>query len=385
MKIHWFEAKQIDRVTNFSTETELIESALRQNIDLQYYCTFAKKKIYFNLPNQINYLGQLKNRYLKYIEFHLLVVVKAIQIVLLQRKVVLMVNQDLIRLMLPAYMLNAVFRRDNKFIVDIRTTPTNPASFDADMISFHKKFKYSIKFFDGFSFITPFMEHYVMQPYKGSFKSVNWSSGVNVGLFKPEYYKRVENNKTTQLFYHGGLSISRGNLDVIKAVEPLIKAGYAIELVQIGILVDDCIKTYIKEHNLSTWCKLLDPVSLSEIPQMIVDCDLPVLPFPNFMAWRVSSPIKLMEYLAMGKKVLAPKMESFTDVFGIESDLVYYYNTSDKDQVPALTQKIKEIIDSQILDECHFHPESRAFVESKYTWQRQAEQLFNFCNDLWIK
>ena len=101
--------------------------------------------------------------------------------------------------------------------------------------------------------------------------------------------------------------------------------GYDIELVQIGKIVDNSLKEYILDHNLGAWCKLYDAKPLSEIPALIAKCDLPVLPFPDFLPWRVSSPIKLMEYMAMGKPVLVPDMECFTDVLPEDSGIAYYY------------------------------------------------------------
>ena len=56
-RLHWFEAKQLDRVTNFSTEIEIIKYAINNNIRALYYCTFANRKKYFGLENNIKYLA----------------------------------------------------------------------------------------------------------------------------------------------------------------------------------------------------------------------------------------------------------------------------------------------------------------------------------------
>lgn len=383
MKIHWIEAKQLDRVTNYSTRTEIINTILFKGYDIFYYCTFAKRKEYYGLKGNIKYLGLFRNQYIKYLEFNILVTLRALQIVLISNYNVIMVNQNLIRLVLPALFLNRLIKKDNKFITDIRTTPTDPYTFESDMKSFHSHFKYAIKYFNGYSFITPFMEKYLMQHYEiETYKSVNWSSGVDIELFNPSKYPRQKANDKFTLFYHGGISVSRGNLDLIKACEILVEEGYEIELIQIGIRVDKAIDDYIENHNLYKWCKLLPPVDITEIPQMIADCDLPVLPFPDFMAWRVSSPIKLMEYLAMGKKVLAPDMESFTDVFSEGSNLVFYYNTNNSDKIGTLSKGIKQIIDKHLLKNGNFYPEARDFVTNNYTWGIQASYLLEFCSDL---
>jgi len=381
MELHWFELKQLDRVTNFSTETEILKAGNRRSINTQYYCTFAKSKTYFGLENNINYLGVFKNKYLKAIEFRFLVIYKAILLVLSAKPIVIMVNQDLITNVLPAVFINKIFKRNKRFVVDVRTTPTNPGTFDKDMAIFHGKFKAAIKHFDGLSFITPYMEKYVMEKYTSNLPTVNWSSGANTDLFNPKSFVKSSKKSDFTVFYHGGISVSRGSLVLIKACESLVNKGYKIQLIQVGICVDKEIEAYIKTKKLEDWCKLLPPVPLKEIPQYIMDCDLPVLPFPDFMAWRVSSPIKLMEYLAMGKKALAPNIEAFTDVFGKDSNLIFLYDAKADNQVKQISENIAQIIDNNLLD--NFEPqEAINFVSANYTWDSQANNLFEFCKSL---
>ncbi|REG89965.1 glycosyltransferase [Winogradskyella sediminis] len=381
MDLHWFESKQLDRVTNYSTEIEILKAGNRRQVNVQYYCTFAKTKKYFGLKKNIQYLGVFKNKYIKAIEFRLLILYKSLLLVLNYNDNVIMVNQDLIKNVLPSVLLNKLFNKNNKFIVDIRTTPTNPETFDKDMALFHSKFKVAVKYFDGLSFITPFMERYVMQKYQSKLPTVNWSSGADINLFNAKEYTKSEINSVFKVFYHGGISVSRGNLSLIKACEDLVKKGYAIELTLVGICVDREIESYINSNNLEDWCKLLKPVPLEDIPQYIMDCDLPVLPFPNFMAWRVSSPIKLMEYLAMGKKALAPNIEAFTDVFEKDSDLIFLYDATRDNQIEEISKNIAQIIDQNLLKE-HKPQNAIDFVSANYTWDKQANNLFDFCETL---
>lgn len=381
MELHWFESKQLDRVTNFSTETEILKAGNRRQVNVRYYCTFSKTKEYFGLKKNIKYLGIFKNKYIKAIEFRFLVLYKSFLLILNSKDNVIMVNQDLIKNVLPSALINKLLNKNKKFIVDVRTTPTNPNSFDYDMEVFHKKYKFAIKYFDGLSFITPFMERYVMSQYQTKLPSVNWSSGADINLFNPNRYTKAGTSSIFKVFYHGGISISRGNLTLIKACEYLVNKGYAIELTIVGICVDKEIETYIKSNNLEDWCRLLKPVPLEDIPQYIMDCDLPVLPFPNFMAWRVSSPIKLMEYLAMGKKALAPNLEAFTDVFAKDSDLIFLYDATNDNQIVEIGENIARIIDNNLL-KAHKPQDAIDFVSTNYTWDKQANNLFDFCENL---
>lgn len=380
-EIHWLETKQLDRVTNFSTETEVLRAGIKRNLNVQYYCSFSKRKEYYGLKHNINYLGFFKNRWIKALEFQFLVILKIVQLILTKNNVVVMVNQGLVKHALPGLFINKILRKSNKFIIDIRTTPTNPSTFERDMAAFHRQFRVATKYFDGLSFITPFMERHVMNNYNVKIPTVNWSSGVDIELFNSVLYTKPSQKKPFTIFYHGGISISRGNLNLIKACEKVVEFGYDLQLVQIGICVDKSIESYIKEQKIESWCKLLPPVDLKEIPQYIANADLPVLPFPDFMAWRVSSPIKLMEYLAMGKKVLAPNMEAFTDVFANHPDLIFYYNTNAENQVNEISDCIKQIIDDSLLEQVN--PQDCVdFVSSKMTWEQQANRLLNFCVNL---
>ena len=380
-KFFWIEAKQLDRVTNFSTRIEPIKYGNSRGLSIFYYCTYAKEKKDYGLVNNIIYLNKCRSKMVKAVEFRLLVIWTTIKITILNRKSIIMVNPDLIYFTMLAVAINKILKKSNNFIVDVRTIPTNPETFDSDMKKFHRSFKYAVKYYDGLSFITPFMETYLMRHYNRNYKKVIWTSGVDVELFDLGKVKPRKNYKFT-LFYHGGISLSRGNLDLIKACEILAREGYDIELIQVGITVDKEIMEYIEESAIGSWCKILPPVSLKEIPQLIANCDLPVMPFPDFMAWRVSSPIKLMEYLAMGKKVLVPDMECFTDVFGSRSDLVFYYKSNSQEPVKEIAKAIRSILDNNALAYCNFSAEIRAFVLERYTWQTQAAKLFDFCEAL---
>lgn len=381
MNFYWFEAKQLDRATNFSTRIEIIKYGISRGVNIFYYCTYAKEKKYYGLVNNIIYLNKTRSKIIKALEFRMLVVFTTVKITILNKRNSIMVNPDLIYYTLPAVTINKILKRKNVFIVDVRTTPTNPGTFDSDMKRFHRSYRFAVGYYDGLSFITPFMETFLMKNYPKNYKKVIWTSGVDVESFDPEKIKPRTHYKFT-LFYHGGISISRGNLDLIRACEVLMHEGYDLELIQVGITVDKEIKRYIEESAISSWCKLLPPVLLEEIPQMIANCDLPVMPFPDFMAWRVSSPIKLMEYLAMGKKVLVPNMECFTDVFGSRSDLVFYYESKSKEPVKEIANAIRRILDNNALAYCNFYAEIRAFVLERYTWQTQAAKLFDFCRNL---
>lgn len=378
--IHWFEAKQLDRVTNYSTETECIANILKFGGTIYYYCSFAKKKEYYGLDKNIIYLGRIKNKYIKFFEFRLLVILKTIQIVLRSDSNVLMCNQDFVSFLKPAFFFNKLLGKNNKFVMDVRTLPTVPETFEKDMQKYQKQVNRAFKIFDGLSFITPFLEKISLADNIGKKPTVNWSSGVDVSLFNADKYDYNRDTTAFRLFYHGGISYSRGNMNLIKACEIVMKKGYHIELIQIGKIVDKNLKIYISEKGIGDWCKLYEARPLSEMPAMVAKCDLPVLPFPNFMAWRVSSPIKLMEYLAMGKPVLAPDMECFTDILDKDSGMAFYYNMNSNSVVEEIANAILKVIEKRSsANEFVKNQDCINYVKGKFTWEVQSNKLYRFC------
>lgn len=382
-RFHWFETKQLDRVTNFSTETECISNFLKAGVPAYYYCSFSKKKVYYGLNRNIKYLGVFKNKYIKYFEFRILVILKSVSLVLFSNYNIIMVNQSLVRYMGPAVFINRILMKRNRFLLDVRTLPTSPETFDKDMEIYNEQISIAVSKFDGLSFITPFMAEVSLRPYRVHPKTVTWSSGVNMDIFNAAKFDYSRDTDRFRLFYHGGISISRGNLNLIKACEKVVDSGYKVELIQVGKVVDSDLKVYIKERGIESWCKLYDAKPLEEIPALVAKCDLPVLPFPNFMAWRVSSPIKLMEYLAMGKPVLVPKMECFTDILDVNSGMVYYYDSNDDNVIEVLANAIiSKVKDQLFLNDFIKYAPAIDYVRENFTWEAQVNNLILFCESL---
>jgi glycosyltransferase involved in cell wall biosynthesis len=57
-------------------------------------------------------------------------------------------------------------------------------------------------------------------------------------------------------------------------------------------------------------------VEYNEVPEFISITDLCIVPLPNIDWWRVSSPLKLMEYIACEKNILMTNMIAHTNVVG---------------------------------------------------------------------
>jgi glycosyltransferase involved in cell wall biosynthesis len=73
---------------------------------------------------------------------------------------------------------------------------------------------------------------------------------------------------------------------------------------------------------------LLPAMPHEQIPAMLAKAHIGVLPFPDEEKFRVSSPVKLFEYLAAGLPILATRIACHVDVLG-DAGCVFWADGSD--------------------------------------------------------
>ena len=93
------------------------------------------------------------------------------------------------------------------------------------------------------------------------------------------------------------------------------------------------------------------------------------MPFPDEEKFRVSSPIKLFEYLAAGLPIFATKIVCHTDVIGT-SDVAFWAENADQEGLFKALQQLKE--NRGKLAEMG---RSATSLAQKWTWQTSAENL----------
>src|SRR3989338_6538791 len=209
-----------------------------------------------------------------------------------------------------------------KFVLDIRSIPVDTFGIQ-DKIHI-LRFKLSIYLckylFDGFTVITPLYRDKIAKDYGIEKERMGiWTSGVSLKLFNPKSVKSLrEKFKLMDKFvvmYHGGISISRGIADAVKAVELLRDEIPELCFFILGRgNVENELKRFVAENGLENNIIIHDPVEYDIVPIFIGMCDVGLLPLPDLLWWRMSSPLKLMEYLAMGKPVILTKIDAHLQI-----------------------------------------------------------------------
>ena len=272
---------------------------------------------------------------------------------------------------------------DFPLILDIRTMPIEnrrPIQFD---IALHLS-KYII---NGFTIITPELEEILRKKYNLQNKKIGiWSSGVSITNFtKPagitDSIGALRHSKSFTLMYHGAYSPTRGIENLIESIGNLENSlRKEVKLLLVGISPD-------KIRHLSRLCEkigvkgqveFVHHVEYEEIPSYILSSSVGIIPLPPENEWwRVSSPLKTLEYLAMGKPIIATNIPFHQRIFD-KGKCGILLNTNNP---KALANAIAYLFLNRVkLDE--MGKKGREIVEKYHTWDKKALEVEKFINSI---
>lgn len=229
---------------------------------------------------------------------------------------------------------------------------------------------------DSYSFITEYLKSEVEREFKCTFNDYCiWSSAVNTDMFKILHEKQQENNsKNPVLFYHGTITRNRGIATVLDAVAMLKKEKCDIVFRVIGSGPDlEMMKEHAKSIGIDDSVEFTGLIPYEKVPFEILKADICICPLPNRVEWNVSSPLKVFEYMASGKPVICTPIPAHKDVLKEQPFIVY---TADE-SAESIKNAIKDSL-GRLPELKSYSQEEKAFVESGFTWERQAEILYDY-------
>ena len=122
-----------------------------------------------------------------------------------------------------------------------------------------------------------------------------------------------------------------------------------------------------EHHNLKDTMILAGKRPYSEIPKFIAASDICLLPaYPDEKIMQDIVPIKIYEYMAMGKPVISSRLPGVLKEFGEDNGVVYINRPEDA------ISKATEIIDSNSLKQ--LGRKARSFAE-KYSWDHVTSEF----------
>ena len=197
-------------------------------------------------------------------------------------------------------------------------------------------------------------------------------NGVNESCFTPD---RVSRNLRAELGLEDKTVVGFvGNVRAYHGVELLVSLARMLDLarhniqflvVGDGMGMEDLLKT-LNQDDLAGYFTFTGTVPHDEVPEYIAAMDICLMPRSN----RQGSPMKLLEYGAMGKAMVAPNLGPIQDIF-CHGDTAYLF---EPENVPEMAAAV-----SALADDVHLRTSmgaaARRHILAHHTWRKNAERI----------
>jgi glycosyltransferase involved in cell wall biosynthesis len=131
----------------------------------------------------------------------------------------------------------------------------------------------------------------------------------------------------------------------------------------------------VKRLGLEEHVRYLGPKKLEELVLAIQGCDVGVIPNQRNTFTDINTPVRLFEYLSLGKPVVAPRTPGILDYFGPED--MFYFNSGNAEE---LAERIKYVAGHPM--EAMETAERGQQVYREHTWQQERETLVQVVSTL---
>ena len=375
MKILYLMARTTDCVHQNTTENELARSLDKRGHEISSVFAYKNNKIILDGFSNAEYIHTPKNNWWDKLRYHFIL----LRALLKYKGDVVIFTYSLAHLLLLARII-LIGRPRPIYTLDIRSVPVDVGN-DLKGKIFELRYYLSLKIAnhlcDGITAITPMLANTLipyLQKHKGNIGV--WTSGVNLEQFVlegPSYRERLGLNGKKVLFYHGIMSPNRGLQNALRAFAKIGNDYPDLVFLFVG---DGDGLNELKElsHTLGVSDRIVftGQVDFDEIPKYLRIADIGILPFPNITWWAVSSPIKIMEYLAMSIPVVATDIDAIRFVLDETSGGVLSKDSSSDSLSNAISLILKEGCEMP----------DREKLDAVISWDAQALRLEQYFEKL---
>lgn len=200
-----------------------------------------------------------------------------------------------------------------------------------------------------------------------------WESGVEIEEFNVcrEKRKWPNENEPLKIVYIGAIRKERNLASAIEAVSNAKSVGVNVELNIVGRGPYVTFLKQLTQKQNKNAVNIFPSVKRKFIPDVLSENHIGLLPFPDEPKMRVSSAIKMFEYMAAGMPVIATKITAHTNVFKSGKFVFWDSKATSKTMLEAILEADKQKNNLQKYGE-----ESYA-LGKKFTWSNSAEKLSN--------
>jgi len=377
MKILWFVPLTVDKAFQFTSKNELARALTQLGHEVETVVAYCKIEVALDGFSAVKYVFTPERSHLAKFRFHCKMLVAAWK-----------TNADVVMFgfqaahLIPFVRFCSLWRKCPVLIMDIRTVPVDLRPGVRGKLD---KFRYLFSvliadyFCDGLTVITPMLGETVRPKLKRLKNDMGvWTSGVDLQHFSRNGEDMREplglvNKKV--LIHHGTLSPNRGLQSVIKSLPILLKRIPNLVFMVVGegegrAELEKLAGTLgVQNHVMFT-----GRVAYGDIPKYLRTADVAILPFPDISWWAVSSPIKMMEYLAIGVPIVATEIAAHKWV-GKKTGGIQFEKNSHTETLAALVM-------ATMSKKYHHVPVAIELLQAEISWSSQAKELVNFIRSL---
>jgi glycosyltransferase involved in cell wall biosynthesis len=293
---------------------------------------------------------------------------------------VIIVEPNMVLALVPLSLLRRLGGGRPCIVLDVRTQPVEvPDNLRGRLaeVKFNLAIDVARRFFDGMLVITEEMEKYV-RVRRGalSFPVGIWTSGIDTTLFDPKLsYEPLELFcRRFVIMYHGQLSPARGLSNILLALDKVRREYPEVFFFCVGSgAMKGKLQKLVRSLALDDHATIRDPLPHFEIPRYIKGADIGILAFPDLSWWRVQSPLKLFEYLAMETPVIATDIPMNRSVIR-SCDCAFLIQDNTPERIAeGIKMAIRNRERLSIMGEA-----GRKLVAKEFTWVRQAESIIEY-------
>jgi glycosyltransferase involved in cell wall biosynthesis len=272
-----------------------------------------------------------------------------------------------------------------KFILDVRSTPVEVLDFPDRLEEF--LFNVSVlvakKLFAGIVAVTSEMKSQVCRKFDIDQRAAGvWSNGAPTDLFNPQNSlidsvklreKFALTNKFV-VFYHGIFSPHRALTETVEAIHILRQKHPEVVFFLLGSGPSiSRIEDAIQQKGLQINIIVHGPVPYEDVPKFIGLCDVGIVPAPDIPDWRFQSPLKLMEYLAMGKVAIVSDIPACREIVDDENCGIYLQSCAPFEIAKSIEYAY---VNKDRLD--GWGKVGRRIIQENYTWEKVGERVEHY-------
>ena len=280
-----------------------------------------------------------------------------------------------------------------KVTLDIRSTPVN--SFRGmrayvNRLYFNVSVYVTKMMFDGMTIITPMMRDEICYLFDINKKWV----GILSGGVSDEFLKYKERSSDRAelreklglsgrfvIIYHGALRMRDGGLvETIKAISLLKNSHPDITFFMLTQKTPaglHLLEKTIKENAVQDNVKFLGPVDFSDVPKYISMSDVGIVPLPNIPAWRYQQPLKILEYMAMGKTIIVSDSPAHRALIEDNKNGIYVPHVTPEELAQAIEYAYNNREKLQ-----QWGKIGKEIILEKYTWKKVNEDLIEYLSKI---